>query len=70
MNENGKKPKRRIDQVDVLYDVSPVTYPAYKQTSVTARALQAQSTPQPQGVADKDFPQLLADILQLNKQKA
>ena len=68
MNENGKKPKRRIDQVDVLYDVSPVTYPAYKQTSVTARALQAQSTPE--GVADKDFPQLLADILQLNKQKA
>ena len=68
MNENGMKPKRRIEQVDVLYDVSPVTYPAYKQTSVTARALQAQTAPQ--GVCDKDFPQLLADILQLNNKKA
>jgi len=60
------KPKRRIEQVDMLFDVSPVTYPAYKETSVTARALQDIRTA-PQGVCDKDFPQLIADIIELSK---
>lgn len=66
MQEAGMKPKRRIEQVDMLFDVSPVTYPAYKETSVTARALQNIRTA-PQGVCDKDFPQLIADIIELSK---
>ena len=66
MQEAGMKPKRRIEQVDMLFDVSPVTYPAYKETSVTARALQDIRTA-PQGVCDKDFPQLIADIIELSK---
>jgi HK97 family phage prohead protease len=66
MQEAGTKPKRRIEQVDMLFDVSPVTYPAYKETSVTARALQDIRTA-PQGVCDKDFPQLIADIIELSK---
>ena len=66
MQEAGMKPKRRIEQVDMLFDVSPVTYPAYKETSVTARALQDIRTA-PQGVCDKDFPQLIADIINLKK---
>jgi HK97 family phage prohead protease len=64
---SGDKPKRRIDAVDALYDVSPVTYPAYKETSVTARMRQNIENPTPQGVADKDYPQLIADILNLKK---
>jgi HK97 family phage prohead protease len=66
MQEAGMKPKRRIEQVDMLFDVSPVTYPAYKETSATARALQNIRTA-PQGVCDKDFPQLIADIIELSK---
>lgn len=66
MQEAGMKPKRRIEQVDMLFDVSPVTYPAYKETSVTARALQDIRTA-PHGVCDKDFPQLIADIINLKK---
>jgi phage head maturation protease len=66
MQEAGMKPKRRIEQVDMLFDVSPVTYPAYKETSVTARALQGIRTA-PHGVCDKDFPQLIADIINLKK---
>lgn len=34
-------PLRHIRQIDKVYDVSPVTYPAYEQTSVTARSFQA-----------------------------
>lgn len=64
---SGKKPKRRIDQVEALYDVSPVTYPAYKETSVTARMRQSIENPTPIGVCDKDYPHLLADILTLKK---
>lgn len=37
MNYDGEKPLRTIKKVD-LYDVSPVTYPAYPTTSVEARS--------------------------------
>lgn len=37
-----KKPKRTIKKVARLYDVSPVTYPAYPDTSVALRSLQTQ----------------------------
>lgn len=61
----GQKPKRLIRSVDTLFDVSPVTYPAYKETSVMARKKQEYEAPAPVGVCDKDYPQLLADIQQL-----
>ena len=67
MERMDTKPKRRITQIDVVYDVSPVTYPAYKETSVTARMRQSIENPSPQGVCDKDYPQLLADIINLKK---
>ena len=39
-DENGlEKDVRNITEVDRLYDVSPVTYPAYQDTSVAARSL-------------------------------
>ena len=68
MNEAGIKPKRRIEQVDMLFDLSPVTSPAYKETSVTARALQDIRIAS-QGACDKDFPQLIADIIELSKNR-
>lgn len=38
---DGKIPLRHIRAIDRVYDVSPVTYPAYEQTSVTARSYEA-----------------------------
>ena len=63
----GQKPKRLIKSIDTLFDVSPVTYPAYKETSVMARKKQEYEAPAPVGVCDKDYPQLIADIINLNK---
>lgn len=36
----GKLPLRHIRQIDTVYDVSPVTYPAYEQTSTSVRSLE------------------------------
>lgn len=36
--KNGKLPLRKINRISTLYDVSPVTYPAYPTTSVSARS--------------------------------
>lgn len=63
----GQKPKRLIKSIDTLFDVSPVTYPAYKETSVMARKKQEFENPAPTGICDKDYPQLIADILNLKK---
>lgn len=38
---DGALPLRHIRQIDRVYDVSPVTYPAYEKTSVTARSWEA-----------------------------
>lgn len=38
--ELGTKDKRTINSFEKLYDVSPVTYPAYQDTSVAKRSLQ------------------------------
>lgn len=35
--ENGNDTLRRITEVEELFDVSPVTYPAYQDTTVSAR---------------------------------
>lgn len=37
--KNGKLPLRKVNRISTLYDVSPVTYPAYPTTSVSARSL-------------------------------
>lgn len=38
---DGEIPIRHITRVEKLYDVSPVTYPAYPDTSVAVRSLEA-----------------------------
>ena len=38
--DGDKAPLRRIKEVRAVYDVSPVTYPAYEETTVTARKKQ------------------------------
>jgi phage head maturation protease len=35
------KPKRKIKRIKRLFDVSPVTFPAYQETSVALRSLEA-----------------------------
>ena len=47
--ENGDTQyTRRVKKVERLYDVSPVTYPAYPDTEVALRSLEAQTHPQPE----------------------
>lgn len=68
--QKGQTPRRRIDRIGVLYDVSPVTYPAYKDTTVSARAkteYEKQVSPDQQGRTDKNYPRLLAAIFSLTK---
>ena len=67
VEEQGKNPLRVIERVGVLFDVSPVTYPAYKDTTVSARSLEEFKALQNKGVCDKDYPQLIADILEFQK---
>lgn len=38
-DDSGEKPKRRITQFERIHDLSPVTFPAYESTTVSARAL-------------------------------
>lgn len=38
VEELGKTDLRIVDEIEQLYDVSPVTYPAYQQTQLTARS--------------------------------
>lgn len=40
LEEKGKVPIRTIIEVDQLFDVSPVTFPAYPQTDVALRSLE------------------------------
>lgn len=39
-DREGGLPLRHIRQIDKVYDVSPVTYPAYEKTSATVRSLE------------------------------
>ena len=66
IEENGKKPKRILEKGDAIYDVSPVTYPAYTQTSVVARKRQEiMEKPPVRTAGDPQYPQLLADFFTL-----
>lgn len=40
VEESGKLPVRHITKIDRLFDVSPVTYPAYVNTTVAVRSLE------------------------------
>jgi len=46
VERDGELPLRQIKQLKRLYDVSPVTYPAYQDTSVAKRSLDAIRTEQ------------------------
>lgn len=72
IEEKGMNPRRVIERMGTIYDVSPVTYPAYKETSAIARKKQEYDTPPPATGADKEYPQLIAAtlILQPKKEKA
>lgn len=62
--KSGKLPLRKIMRVAELYDVSPVTYPAYPDTSVSARskdkaaevvsAMQARAAAQPEAIQQRE----------------
>ena len=69
VEEKGKNPRRVIEKIERLYDVSPVTYPAYKETSAIARKKQEYDTPPPATGADKEYPQLIAATLILEPKK-
>lgn len=54
--ENGReKDLRTITKFERLYDVSPVTYPAYQDTSVAARSKESLSKESDQWEKDKDL---------------
>ena len=66
IEEKGMKPKRILEKADTIYDVSPVTYPAYTQTSVVARKRQEiMEKPPVKTAGDPQYPQLLADFFTL-----
>jgi len=60
----GSMGKRSITMVDTLYDVSPVTYPAYEDTEADARSI-AQLRDQELEIEAAKQSQVSADILKL-----
>lgn len=69
-DEQGEKTLRTIEKIEKLYDVSPVTYPAYSETTALARKreerMKKDNAAQLSG-ADKDYPALQAAIFSLSK---
>lgn len=60
IEEKGMKPKRRITKVERLYDVSPVTYPAYPDTTAAKRSFEhwkEEQPPEPQNDLAKKIEQ-------------
>jgi hypothetical protein len=47
--------ERTIEEVDTLFDVSPVTYPAYADTTVASRSLEAAKRPVDDGKDDEFY---------------
>jgi uncharacterized protein len=64
----GALPLRHIRQIDRVYDVSPVTYPAYEKTSVTARSFQVFQDEKAQAAANDDI-ELETEIFILNNEQ-
>jgi hypothetical protein len=50
------KPIRTITEIDQIFDVGPVTYPAYQDTTVALRSLEAakETLPEPKTMIDLD----------------
>ncbi len=64
--EKDKKVTRTIKKVGRLYDVSPVTYPAYPDTTVAVRSLDKyKETLQRQGLSDPQRRQMEINLKQL-----
>jgi HK97 family phage prohead protease len=57
MDDSKKMTVRTITKVSRLYDVSPVTYPAYPDTSVALRSMQ-----EAKGIPLKEIDSLLDDL--------
>ncbi len=65
IEEKGMKPKRRITKVERLYDVSPVTYPAYPDTTAAKRSFdhwKEKHAPEPQNDLAKKIEQEQAEL--------
>lgn len=60
----GGNTLRHIRQIDKVFDVSPVTYPAYEKTSVTARSLDAYQKEKEKSeyISDEDMKTLRAKL--------
>lgn len=69
IDREGEKYKRVIKKLSRLYDVSPVTYPAYTDTEVALRHYQAThpETPDPQIAIEAEARKRQLDILSLKK---
>jgi len=60
-DENRTKPHRIIQRVGTLYDVGPVTFPAYEDTAVSARSLDKVREIESRGVVPANVSTTLAD---------
>jgi len=68
--EGRKLAKRTITKVARLYDVSPVTYPAYPDATVALRSLEAITKPQPQEPSPTPLRSVWAARFRVNQQPA
>ena len=74
-NEDGKIPVRTLNEVE-LFDVSPVTFPAYPQTDVAVRSLEAhkaENTPAPEnddGGGEEDANAVRTNLAKARTQQA
>lgn len=63
----GKPALRTITKVDRLYDVSPVTYPAYPDTTVATRSLKKINEDYKQDLAEMDLHRMKRSRIQLKQ---
>lgn len=64
IERQGERELRRITKVDTVFDVSPVTYPAYGDTTVAARSKEAAGNEHPQ---TQKQPEWSDDVQEANK---
>jgi HK97 family phage prohead protease len=71
IERSGEEDMRVITKIDALYDVSPVTYPAYADTTVAARSKEAaQNETKPKKEEKQELNDLADGIEFLNSRKA